>query len=425
MSILNRIFGPDIRKKVAHEDEAIASLLEEFHQYYARFNEKLDLFSRLKELIVEIKARIYDPRLKAHRALSLSEVLELQQKVESALDELLEELRKIKKLIDIEKGIGKEERLYSTRIVSFLSRELKREAELRQKEYGIKYLELLREMNSFLLNTKNNLYGLFQILAAQLDLAQDIELARKEIEIEFGSLSKDQEKVFLRLVRIFRILELEIMRFGSYCREEADLIRPGQSLIKQFTSDYSTLRTLGLLYSERSLTKYNLGMITAKFQQNFYGVKGIGVIHEDDRIDLRFVKGKRERHAEVVQMLFEGVPGMKLADDVAIRAFLHSLPLGKITKIAGYEIQLQFNPREELRVINIDYASTILEVQIERKTMHERMLRISRQDFERLNYTLLFSINKDLLNKSMFQLHIEQRGNKINVTDTRIYPFVE
>lgn len=51
---------------------------------------------------------------------------------------------------------------------------------------------------------------------------------------------------------------------------------------------------------------------------------------------------------------------------------------------------------------------------------------VSKADKEasRLNYALLFSIDKRLLDNKVFQMNVEKRGNKIHIKDQRIYPFV-
>ena len=420
MSLFHNVFGASSKRMFAHESKQIPHLVDAYREYYARFNDKLKVFHTLKEQLVSIKSTLFDSRERKFTELSISKIARLQEHVESTLDLLTIELSRIRKLISTEEKLEKNERKYSAEFLTFIEQELSRKKEFEDQSYSAKYVELLSNLHSLLFHFKDNIYGLFHILAAQLDLLHDFEKLRIEVELEFKGLQKDPQASFKRLITTFRILELEILRFGKYCQEEAEIIAPGGFQLRQFMSDFSTLRTLGLVYSERSLTSYNLGMITTKFHRNFYGVKGIGLIHENGTVDLRFVKGKRERHAEVVQMLIEGLSGLKLADNIAVKAYLHSLPLGKITKIAGYELQLQFDAAKELKIVNIDYTSTILEVQIERQHLHERMLTISKQDFERLNYALLFSLNKDLVNRKIFEMNIEEKGSKISVLDKRV-----
>lgn len=190
--------------------------------------------------------------------------------------------------------------------------------------------------------------------------------------------------------------------------------------MSEFHKSFLTLRSLGLVYSEPRLTQHNTPIITMRLRSKMFGTKGIGLIHEDNRVELRFVRGSAERHAEVVRILFEGLPGVKLRDDLAIREYLYGLPLGKITKIAGYELQLGYN-ENKITVVNINYASTILEIQVER-IIKGQFLSISKQDFDRLNYAVLYSIDKNLLDHKQFQMQVEKKGNKINVVDKRIYP---
>ncbi len=409
---------------VAHQDEAVAGLLEQHHAYYSRFHEKVLLFRKLKELVITVKSKIYDPQRKEPKIISPEEMTELQYRLDAALDELQQELHAINSLLNEEKNIERDEFSYTSKILSFIENELQNKAEIQLSRHGPKYLTLLQEIQHFLTESKQNVYGLLHLLSAQLDLLHDLESGRQEIHQEFMLLPQSDKALFRKLTVTFRILELEILRFGKYCDEEASIIQASNVVLRPFFSDYSTLRTLGLVYSEPRLSRHTVGLITAPFSATTRGVKGIGLIHDNGHVEIRFVKGKRERHAEVVQALFEGLAGMRLADDIAVKAYLHSLPMGKMTKIAGYEIQLNYDSQEQIQLINIDYSSTILEVQVERQALHEKMLRISRTDFERLNYALLFSIDRELLNNEVFRMNVTRKGHKITVTDTRIHPLL-
>ena len=362
--ILNELFGRKTRTFFSSKaDKEIIALIEEFYTYYTNFQNKVQLFQKLKEIVVIVKAHVYNFETQQHKELETSDRKILQKIVDEAIDQLVQELAKIKKITVVEISLEEKEVKYSVALLPFVEIELQKEILSSQSR---QYLE---KVKTFFLKAKEDSYGILHILAAQLQLLQDIEMAKKEIEEELMFVKGEEKQVVERLRKTLRILEMEVIRFGQYCKEEADIIRPKAEQVKQLHGDYDTLRKLGLAYSEKSLTPYNIGMITTKVKalgKNVYGTKGIGIIHNDGSVELRFVKGRFERHAEVVQMLFKGLPGMKLADDAAVKAYLHGLPLDKITKIAGYELQLKFDETEQLKIININYASTILEIQIER-----------------------------------------------------------
>lgn len=417
-AILNKLFGKRTRSFLSDKvEKEIIDTQEKIYNYYTDFQTKVKLFDKLKGVVITVKARVYNFETQQHKKIDSDNAKELQKIVDEALEELVNELAKIKKITTAQVVLEQKQVRYSIAIIPFIEEELK-------KEQSTKSMQYLESLKKFFLREKDDVYGILHILAAQLQLLEDIENAKEEIKKEISSLNGAEQHI-AKLRKTLRILEMEVLRFGWYCKEEADIIKPSAEYVRQLDITYSTLRKLGLVYSEKSLTPYNIGMITTKINgKDCYGTKGIGIIHDDNSVELRFVKGRLERHAEVVQMLFQGLPGMKLADDAVVKAYLQGLPLDKITKVAGYELQLRFDEARELKIININYASTILEIQIERRTNHIRgeFLAITKKDFDRLNYTLLFSINKELLKKNVFEMTIQQEGNKIVVSDKRIYP---
>ncbi len=419
---IKEIFSKNRVSSVFSVDENAARVMKDISEYYLDFERKLKVFSEIKKTIIDVKSQIYDFEQQQQKEVSNEICIKLQKQVDTTLAHFKAELVKIKSIVKIQKELETDEEKYALDILEFIDTELAKD--IPPEKW--KYKQTLSDLKKFLLGARRDSVGIFHLLANQLALLKDIENAEKELEIDIKKSGSKQSQLQEKLVRTLKILELESMRFWKYCAEEADIIKPGVALQKNFVTEYATLRSLGLVYTEPALTTNNLGIITTKirlFGKNIYGVKGVGVIHEDNRIDFRFVKGSLERHAEIVQMLFEGIPGRRLSDD-AVVAYLHALPLGKITKIAGYELQLVLDEEQGLKIININYASTILEIQVERRTntLSGEFLAITKKDFDRLNYSLLYSINKELLDKKEFEMRIAQKGNKIIVTDKRIYP---
>ncbi|MGM5484423.1 MAG: hypothetical protein ACQEP1_00960 [Nanobdellota archaeon] len=387
---LNRILGKNKQKIIKHVSQDASRMMEDLYEYYDDFQKKLDLFNSLKEQMIDARSNLN----KGNRF-----------SADKPLKDLKEELKRIKRLIKEERSIEREEHKYSYRLLDFIRSELKKGKEYEDNPNWERYRQFLTEAKDFL---EGNNDGIFHLLACQLNLLKDIRKAEKKGQ---------REKL--------RTLEIEIMRFGKYLEKEAEIIKHPMQNLKRFKNDMRSLRKLGLMYSESTINKHNLGLITTRLNNeghHAYGAKGIGVIKKDN-VDFRFVKGEKEKHAEVVQMLYEGIAGAKLSNDVAIISYLRALTKEKIAKIAGFEMQLEFDKNDELKIINIDYESTILKIQIDRALSGERV-NIDRRDFNRLNYSLMFSINKELLDKDKFRYNIERHGSKIKVKDRRILPFI-
>ncbi|MFH1276516.1 MAG: hypothetical protein ABIH82_05375 [Candidatus Woesearchaeota archaeon] len=420
---LNRFFGKNRRKVVKRSSIASEKLMELVDDYYKTFLNKLELFNELKEGVIKTKARIYNFNDNTYRQISQSEIVQLREELDIFLNKLEIELERIQQFISVEYSEEKDELKCSFGLIEFIDNELSHEKEFQDHDYWQNYKTYLIDTKNFLLSKRGG-FGLFHVLASQIALLHDIKRSRKEISEEVVGSVPD----FDGLKKTLRILEVEIMRFGEYCRHESELITlPDRNqLYKQFKGDMQALRTLGLLYSERNLHKYNLGMITQKLSflgKGFYGTKGVGLIHKDGSVDFRFVRGVREKHSEILRVLSKGLPGTKLVGDKIIKAYLMSLPIDEITKVAGFQLQLKMNANNLLEVVNIDYESTILAVQIKKKEIKGEFLTISKRDFDRLNYAVLFSINKDLLNKKAFEITLEKKGTKIIIKDKRIFPF--
>ncbi len=409
---LDTVLGSKKAELISDFDSKAAETVELLYAYYLQFQDKLELFSQLKDLIISVKSQIYDIQNRKLKELPSGEYSRLYAEVEKGLARLTEELGKVREIVSAEKAEEEKEESNIRYLLNFI------EKKLPEKEISPKLEKSLKRMKAFLANAERKTYGVHHLLTLQLNLLEDITGARREADAEIKSNKK-------RLVRTLRILELEIMRLGKYLKEESEIIKHPLAKVRKFKDDLQALRSLGLVYSEPELNRQNLEIVTTRIRSDgkiFYGAKGIGIIHPDDTVEARFVKGGAEKHSEVVQMLLEGMAGAKLADEIAIKAYLLSLPLDRITRIAGYELQLEFNQNNELKIVNIDYASTILEVQMERKELHGEFISISKKDFERLNYAVLFSIDKELLDQEKFKMNTEKRGNKIHVTDRRIYP---
>ncbi len=424
---LSAIFSKKGVRGLSQASSEAEHLVNQVSEYFDSFDDKLRLFNNLKEMVIHLKSEIFDFQQRTFRLLTKDKVKELLEIVSKALSLLKKELQRTENLVVEEENKETREKTYTIQLIGFVENELGKEGEYKNKPFWPNYNHYLKNLYEFLAKNQSREIALIDLLSCQLKLLRDIEIAEENIERNLWAISSDEQKAFEKLKALLHILEVEIMRFGQYCQEEAKLIgfANSEKVMKDFRTNISILRSLGLLYSEPALHRYNLNLITTKINTpsgKGWGTKGIGIIHWSGYVELRFVKGSLEKHSEVVRMLFNGIPGTRLSDNVSISAYLYTLPLDKITKIAGYQIQLEYDENNNLNIVNIDYASTILEVQIDRR-LHGEFLTISKQDFERLNYSLLFSIDKDLLDKTKFKMRVEETGNKINITDQRIFPF--
>ncbi|MBI4144049.1 hypothetical protein HY486_02285 [Candidatus Woesearchaeota archaeon] len=406
---IKELFGPKKQAIVSKTDPGQALLIEEYYKYYLDFREKIGLFRKVKDAIISIKPRIYDTLKTRNIPIDEPTTVLLHKEVDVLMNEIISALNKIKAIIITDKDVEGRVILHSSSLIQFIERELEKYPANKQEEA---YRTALLKLQEALVKPKESTYGLFHILTSQLNLLQEIETARNAIK------NQDSEA----LIQKFRILEIEIMRLGKYIGEEAKIIQPSHEIIKPFETAYATLQNLGLVYSERELNPYNIKIIAMNLGKEKYGVKGIAIL-SDDNVEIRFVKGASEKHAEIVRMLMQGIPGTRLADSTAIKHYLLSMPLETMQRIAGYELQLEYE-NNELKLVRINFGSTILKFQIERQTPTAtgEFFRMSKKDFERMSYALLYSIDKQLVDEKRFHQTIENTGTKIVITDQRIYP---
>lgn len=407
LSYINRLFGRKKRERFSNE-ENIKNFIRNLHKYFEEYKNREELIKTLISLFISFKSLIYDFRSNELKELNEEELNNLTNLINKFFEKFILLLKEVELIIN--NNNLNEGKISIDEFNNLLNNNLK---ELNEKEINEKELKILTEHIleiQELFNKKSGKISLYNIFQTKYNLLKEIK--------EQYSMIKNRKKDRLRFILdSIQILELEFPRFIFYTKKEIELINLSKSFSKELDQYLILFKKLGLVYSEKTLFNANLGLISTKLNnlgKNIYGCKGVGII-KGDEVEIRFVRSKHDRHAHLLNLILNGMPGFRIPDDEKVRSYLISLDLDTLSQVAGFEIQLELSKTEELKLVNIDYTSTILEIQ-EEKILNSNFRGIEETIFKRINYALLFSINNELYNNEKFEMNFINKGeNKISV----------
>jgi hypothetical protein len=296
---------------------------------------------------------------------------------------LKSEFAKLRNLVRIDQNTIEIEKKYTFKIIEIIDEILENESnfELLERESSLK--------NQF---SKSGL-SLLHIIALEIDLIEEIE--RTKITPKF--------------------MKANLMRLLEYVKQEGVLIGKSEEYVKHLSDKEEELDQLGHTYLESNINKYNQILVFSRKlgedkEGELYGTKGVGIVYRNNTVDIKFLtETEAHKHAHALRILLEGIPKERLTMENRLQ-YITGKSLSTLSKIAGFQLQAKkYFSTGEIKITGIRWDSQITEVQI------RKQVPIKTVDLERLNYALLFSIDKDLLDKSKFRETISRRGNKIEV----------